>query len=140
MSLNWNLKEIKNHKEVCWYTDDEGDEYMNRVTDTLIWCTMFVDIGEITEKNAPQFYARVRLIEVLQESPFLWEGGIDTPRTPRHITLADVEAHIGLSTNVYTRATDYRWAAKKSKQFMEDEIRRANWEREKREEQQQPAA
>jgi len=136
MPLSWNLGKIKNHKEVCWSADEAGDRHINRVTDTLIWCTMFVGIGEITEKNAPQFYARVRFIEVMQEAPFLYDLGGDTPRIPRPITLADVEAHIGLSTNVYDRATDYRWAAKRAKHFMEDTIRKANWEREHREEQQ----
>ena len=138
MPLHWNLEKIKNHKEVCWYADEAGDQYVNRVTDTLIWCTMFVGIGEITEKNAPQFYARVRLMEVLQEAPFLYDGEKDQ-RQPRPITLEDVENHIGLSTNVYDKDTDYRWAAKRAKSFMEDTIRKANWEREKREEP-QPAA
>lgn len=136
MSLNWNLKEIKNNEEVCWRTDEVGDEYMNRVTDTLIWCTIFVSLGEITEQNAPQFYARVHFLERMQGGPFLHDPGEDGEPEDRYITLADVEKHIGLSTNVFDRDTDYRWAAKKGKQFMKDEIRNANWEREHREEQQ----
>jgi len=136
MSLNWNLKEVKNNKEVCWFTDEVGDEYMNRVTDILIWGTMFVNLGEITEQNAPQFYARMRFLEMMQGGPFLHDRGEDGEKEDRYITLADVEAHIGLSVNVYGRDTDYRWAAKKGQQFMKEEIKKANWEREHREEQQ----
>ena len=138
MSLDWNLEKIKNHEELCFYTDEAGNECMNPITDTLLWCTMFVGMGEITKKNAPQFYARVRFMEVMQESPFNYEGSGDE-RQPRPITLEDVENHIGLSTNVYDRDTNYRWVAKQGKQFLEKTIRRAEWEREKREEQ-QPAA
>tara|TARA_R100000963_G_C4617723_1_gene86156 strand:+ start:200 stop:619 length:420 start_codon:yes stop_codon:yes gene_type:complete len=136
MALIPELGKIKNHEELCFFTDEVGNELVNPVTDTLIWCTLFVGMGEITKKNAPQFYARVRFMEVMQEGPFLHDRGSDTLRIPRPITLADVEAHIGLNTNVYDRETDYRWAAKKGKEFLEKEIKRANWEREKREEQQ----
>jgi hypothetical protein len=136
MSLNWNLSEIKEYKEVCWSTDNAGDKRLNRVTDTLVWATMFVDLGEITEQNAPQFYARVHFLEIIQGGAFLYDPGEDGKPEDRYITLADVEAHIGLSTNVYGRDTDYRWAAKKGQQFMKEEIKKANWEREHREEQQ----
>jgi hypothetical protein len=51
MSLNWNIEKIHERLIV--------DGKMDSVTEALIWATMAVDIGDITEKNWKEFYFRV---------------------------------------------------------------------------------
>lgn len=85
MALNWNIakcsKELKS-------TDREW-----AITDRLIWATMFVGIGEITEKNYVEFYSRYHLIELLF-------GSFLTFKNKDYLTtLADVKLRIGLRTN-----------------------------------------
>jgi hypothetical protein len=67
---------------------------LNPVTEALIWHTMGVGIGTISEANCGEFYGRVKLVETLH-GPSLYG-----PDGPRPITAEDVTAHIGLSTNV----------------------------------------
>ena len=91
MALNWNIEKVKNYKKVCW----NKDKNLNPITDVLIWCTLGVDIGEITNKNWKDFYLRVHLQEE-------WKGTYlnDKKGKPRYITKQDVFNHIGLYTNV----------------------------------------
>lgn len=102
MSLDWNLRGIANHETLCWVDSGEKREdgkprmTMNGVTHALIWATIFVDIGHITEKNAAEFYARMMFFTALR-GPFM--SGDAMP------TAADVKAHIGLRTNVADKTT-----------------------------------
>lgn len=86
MALNWNIEKCKNYKQLT--TEKEWN-----VTNSLIWATMAVQIGDLTAKNADEFYRRLHIIE--QEGTFLNRAG-----KPYFITLADVKKRIGLSTNV----------------------------------------
>jgi hypothetical protein len=92
MSLNWNLGKIKNHGELCWLPAKEGqadgDREMNPKTNDLIWATMAVNLGEITEENAAEFHRRLDL----------WSAALGIPKY--EISLEDVRAHVGLKTNV----------------------------------------
>ena len=106
MALNWTVEDIKDYESVCWieadWTDDmrgikPGDKVLNPVTDALIWLTMVVGIGTITEKNASEFLARVRIFEGLN-GPMLTRL-INNEIVDQPITAADVAAHIGLHTN-----------------------------------------
>ena len=74
MSLNFSLGNITDWESVCRITaeaDDpnngvtKGDEIQNPVTTTLIWATMAVGLGEISEENAEKFYSRLRTYETL---------------------------------------------------------------------------
>lgn len=96
MALHWDLTKIANHDEVCWFTADrdvpehdikQGETLMNPKTNSLIWATMGVGIGEITEKTAPEFYARMQILNLLDK----YEG---------QITAEDIHKHIGLKCNV----------------------------------------
>lgn len=89
MALNWNLSKCADHEELM--TDATW-----RITDIMIWATMFVGIPEITESNYKEFYARLSLIERLNGT-FLNLNG-----SPRYITLEEVERRVGLSTNAGT--------------------------------------
>ena len=97
MSLDWDLRGIANHETVCWVptgeTKPDGSPRvtMKGVTNAIIWATIFVDIGRITEKNYREFYARIQFFVKLR-GPFCDDG--DLP------TLEDVKQHVGLRTNV----------------------------------------
>jgi hypothetical protein len=94
MSLDWNLTEIHNYREVCWL--EEGK--LNPVTNVIIMATMSVGIGHITDKNVDEFAACYRIFERLN-GPFLRRNGEDYSLTDE-----EIHAHIGLSTNVPNEA------------------------------------
>jgi hypothetical protein len=120
MSLNWSIRDIADYENACFETADrdnpgrgvkKGEQLMRPVTNTLIWATIPVGIGRITEANYQTFALRLRLYEQLfgaflrrrvdvngqeVEDPFDDRPGrwVD-----RRITAAEVKAHIGLSTN-----------------------------------------
>lgn len=97
MSLDWDLSKIEDRDTVCRVTDADGNKVMSPATHALIWSTMAVGLGQITEKNAEVFYARVSY----------WEALRNIPQDER-ITPTDVQAHIGLRTNV-SDETDRQW-------------------------------
>ena len=86
MALNWNVEKVENYKEIV-----DGEEMS--VTDALIWATMTVGIGEITEANAEEFFKRLHLQEKVNGT-WLVKGG-----KPEYITIDQVKRRIGLSTN-----------------------------------------
>lgn len=88
MSLNFDLKNIENYEEKCWI-----DDKINPRTETVIFATMWVGMGEITEDNADEFYARFKIAEK-SGGPFMFMDGEDYEFTPE-----DIIDHIGLRTN-----------------------------------------
>jgi hypothetical protein len=104
MSLDWNIEKVQGKDNLCWVLKDDGDptedkDYrINPLTETLIFATMSVGIGKITEGNWAEFYARLKVLETI-DGPFLRNGdGSEWLIEP-----ADVENHIGLSTNATAR-------------------------------------
>jgi hypothetical protein len=100
---------------------DNGDDdftIMASATHALIFLTMSVGMGAITEKNWTEFYARVRAEEKLhgaRRSQKLVEGKwVDCP-----ITAQDVKDHIGLSTNA-SRMTEAQWRKSLLERFVRD--------------------
>lgn len=87
MSLDYDL--TKCDKSVM--SDEEWP-----VTHSLIWLTMAVGIGDLTEKTAPEFYARVKILEKLDGSKVKF--------TPDMI-----RKRIGLNTNVFPMETRSKW-------------------------------
>jgi hypothetical protein len=85
MALNWDASKVEGWKEKA-----------GSVADMVIWMTMFVGINQITEKNYEEFYSRAALLEKLFGASLL-KGG-----EPRPMTLEDIKAYIGLSTNAST--------------------------------------
>lgn len=98
MPLTWSLEDIKNYKEVCWIDNDDDTRRLSTVTETLIFATMAVRLGSITEANADDFYARLKIIERL-DGPFMYKIE-DGERKDMLFTPEDVQAHIGLACNV----------------------------------------
>lgn len=116
MSLNWNLSAIRDQSELCWRavggTNEDGSPWveLNPVTHALIWATIFVDLGKITDSNAADFHCRLRLWTKLH-GPLMSDG--------YEPTLDDVRAHIGLTTNVADKRTDV-WAKRVALQWMRE--------------------
>lgn len=119
MSLDWNLTGIKDYNEVCWITDDKGEKRLDGVTQTIIWATMAVGIGTITEANAPEFFARISIIEDMDGA---WMIG---PDGPVRFTYEDVVRHIGLKTNVFPEETRAKWIKRQVTRVMDDRVREA---------------
>jgi hypothetical protein len=121
MSLNWKINKIVNKEKVCWVGDAEPN-YMNPVTESLIWRTMSLDLGEITKKNIPEWMFRTRYYSRVFGKPLrrvvqrcngcrneIKDGeqccSAELPGVADHIedfdySEEDLRAHIGLSTNV----------------------------------------
>lgn len=93
MPLNWNVSQTEWHnlpekeKEASW-----------SAAQTVILSTMAVGIGTITDKNAGEFYARLKLIYVSDELGM-----------PESITPDFIRSMIGLRTNVFPQETRTQW-------------------------------
>lgn len=102
MSLNWNVSKIADSNTVCFqhYTENgEPQRRMTQSTELLIFTTMVVGFGRITESNYKEFYKRVALFERLHGAARAKKDCrgkfVDDP-----YTLEDIRQHIGLTTNV----------------------------------------
>ena len=97
MSLNYDLSTIKDWEKVTKHPDRAE---LTPVTHALIWATIAVGSGHITELNAYQFYRRLSFSERARGSYLQkWDGEASSER---YITIAEVRAHVGLSTNADT--------------------------------------
>lgn len=92
------------------------------ITEALIWATMAVGIGEITEKTADDFYDRLSIYERLF-GPLLRQ--YDPKGAPKSfIKREDVLRHIGLKTNVYPKQSFAAWRRRMWTQYGQE-----GWER-----------
>ncbi len=98
MSLNFKLDKIKDYKTVCWDGDVMADGKMKLVTESLIWTTMQVGLGSITEENIPEWLVRLDLVDRLFGTMMVRYDGDKRVNVP--FTKEDLVAHIGLTTNV----------------------------------------
>ena len=105
MSLDYQLGEIANFKEVC-YEGEPGKRKMSGVTHAIIFTTMAVDIGHITEKNYIEFHTRAKFVAALHGSA-LYEADEHGGYEERDFTLEEIKAHIGLGTNVADKTRAY---------------------------------
>jgi hypothetical protein len=109
MALNFSFDKIANYQTTCWI--GEGDERrMNPVTEALIFGTMSVGLGAITDKNVDEFAARFRIIEKIHGA-MLYKPDPDNEGQIVDWYLSDEDfiAHIGLSCNV-TDESRSKWA------------------------------
>lgn len=99
MALNWSLKDIKDHENVCWIGEGD-DSQMNPVTESLIFATISIGIPKISKENCTEVFARLTMLETIYGPPFQAKDG------PASYTLEDVRKHIGLGTNAtpFTKA------------------------------------
>ena len=93
MTLNVDLRKVKDYQTLC-YKDEEKGNFFNlpysKVTNYLVIASGAIGIGEITQTNFKQVFARHQFLQKDQ------------------VTLDDVKNHIGLITNVAEETTG-RW-------------------------------
>jgi len=111
MSLNWDMRNVKPSEHV-------SESTMSALTESIIFYCMFIGMSEITEKNALEFYKRVRLHEKLFGTSLidLSEEKKETTCSNLHcrdrfITFEEIKAHIGLRTNA-ENFTDAKFRSK----------------------------
>ena len=108
MSLNWNVSNIANSEAVCFFNykeDGEAKRRLTQSTENLIFLTMVVGLGRITESNYKEFYKRIALFERLRGCVRVKKSDsgkfVDDP-----YTLEDIRQHIGLTVNVSDEKPD----------------------------------
>jgi hypothetical protein len=122
MSLNWDLTRIEDHEELCFeeVRDENGNVEtdpetgkpcyrLNPLTEALIFATMYLQLGEITEANYEEFWWRARLYSLTTDRKMLMRRITDDEgnETIEHVdpSLEDVQRHIGLQCNVRSEST-----------------------------------
>jgi hypothetical protein len=124
MSLDWNLTKINNNIEVCWEKNEDGTDKLNPVTESLIWLTMGIGMGSITEENQSDFYCRVAMYEKLFGTMLsYWK---DSKKVSVPITPEDIHNHIGLTTNV-SKDTDASFRKRIVENFIREQKRNFNY-------------
>lgn len=143
MSLNWDLSKVENHGTKCWETftgtteemqkrvdivtfmgpywnwaDDSKSSVrrMNLTTQTLIWASMSVGLGEITLKNHEEWYRRINMLET-SDGAYRLAQQPSGEKTGVMVTPEEVQEHIGLKVNVtdMTKAKWERWFFKRGR-------------------------
>lgn len=82
MSLNWDISKVENWKE-------KREAHWNTLS-FLIWESLNIGMGCITESNVDEWYYRIQRVKL--------EGGYELST----ITIADIRMWVGLTTNVTT--------------------------------------
>lgn len=100
MSLTFNWEKcnpliIAGNPLYGWEENDKNNGDVAPVTKTLIFATLSVGLGKISNKNIDEFYARLIIVNKLDGI-----GAILTPDGERMVTEQEVIDHIGLFTNV----------------------------------------
>lgn len=98
MAINWDIRDVNNHDEVCLYLDGE-EKCIKNTTRAIIFGCLATGIGEITEKNWSEWYARYKF--------WCQAAALGTM-----ITAQDVKNHIGLKTNVFPKETRAKFLKK----------------------------
>jgi hypothetical protein len=99
----------------------KGDLLINPVSKAIVFATMSVGIGEITEANYAEFYKRLRFYEALFGHVLSFGEG---PLKGARITVQDIKDHIGLRTNVFPKESDAKWHKRIMESFNSD----INWQ------------
>ena len=99
MALHWNLNKIES--DDAKFEERDGETFMHPITHALIFHTINVNMGEITEKNWKEFYSRVYAWEHTF-GPLLRNEKLEEV----YITPDDVKDRIGLVTNVTTKTAN----------------------------------
>lgn len=119
MSLNWNAEAVPEDVRTIIATEDDpmrgvkkGDRVMSPITHTIIFATMATGIGVINDATLDEFAARIDLLQKF-DGPFLQEWDDDGNHVgPMLLTREHLEAHKGLSTNVFPYETRSKWVTR----------------------------
>ena len=112
MALNWDGTNIKNFQSVC--RNDDGS--FSEETELLIFYTMNLGMGLITESNVNKFILRFRMYEVLFGMS-KWRN-VDGERI-NAISDTLIRKHIGLRTNA-SKISDAEFNKKMLKQLVRE--------------------
>jgi hypothetical protein len=116
MSLNWNLTKVKDLDAIRDNAEWDG------IINSVIWGTMIVDMGEITEKNWEEFAARIYLHQKWFGAMLVQTDKETGKREDFFVSPVHIKRLIGLSTNVSTK-TYSKWLYRMGKLQMEEAIR-----------------
>ena len=102
MSLDFDFTKVEERLGPDWYavvttspqTRGAESEKWHPITDRLIWKTLDIGMGSITEENVDEFWFRLRLIQQLDGPDLEYGDG-----KSYWITKQDVLNHIGMKTN-----------------------------------------
>ena len=99
MSLDWSIVECKNWEELK--SDEEWP-----ITEAIVFATMVVDLGRITEKNVDEFFTRLVMAEsVCGMQLYKWDD--EKKYKKSLLTYSAVRRRIGLNTNVSDKSRAY---------------------------------
>lgn len=119
MSLNWNAEKVKyfedNPDDLYIHIKTEMDDYwdVNAETKSLIFGSMIVGLGSITESNIPDWYARWKVLEKL-ENYYLYYKVLDSEYEYVYISIPILEKHVGLCMNV-SNEKEAGWCSRMAK-------------------------
>lgn len=127
MTLNWSTERVvyfKNNPDDLWVEHESSiqGKYtdVNAETKSMIFGSMAVCIGNITEANAKEWYARWKILEKY-DNLSLTTSFVDGEWIDNYLTPQIVQKHIGLSTNVnYVKSSE--WATRIVKQYVRNKI------------------
>jgi len=91
MSLDWDISNCKNYEEITMNQEVEGDK-----TEQIVWSSLVIKLGDITEDNWYEWYARYAI----------WNRVLcfDNDMEP-----ADFHRRIGMTTNVFPAESRSKW-------------------------------
>lgn len=95
MSLNFDLSNVQ-HNDELHVVLPNGENDLAPMTKSIVFMTMAIGMGEITEKNYREWFERASSVEAVH-------GPMILSYDQQFITLEDVMRHIGLSTNVFPK-------------------------------------
>jgi len=125
MSLDWNIEKVKDYKKACWEPDpnDPGEERLAGTTHCIIWATMAVHLGSITEKNVDEWMRRIGVLKKLNRE-LGWKLNTETSEREEYWpSREEITAHIGLRTNMSNKPFK-SW----TKMLMDNIVRDVDWE------------
>lgn len=124
MSISYDLTKIENYGDLyVLETNDDGQPTgqarMNPITHAITrYVCMVIGMGEITEANVGEFWARVYAAEKVYGA-FLQD--VENDAIVDHpLTYADIKRHIGLRTNVFPQESRTKFMNRLHKRIEED--------------------
>ena len=91
MSLNWDIGDCENYEEITMDQEVEGDK-----TEQIVWSSLITKLGDITESNWYEWYARY----VIWNRVHCFDNDLEAK---------DFHRRIGMTTNVFPAESRSKW-------------------------------
>lgn len=91
MSLDWDITDCKDSEGIMLNQEVEGD-----ITEQIIWSSLVIKLGDITEKNWYEWYARYTIWNRIM----CFDNDLEAK---------DFHRRIGMSTNVFPAESRSKW-------------------------------